>query len=171
MDSSRSALASPSRVQRNNSSDTSPSLNPTSSTVSRAGSVTPATAHFGSTTSCCYLDQEPDQKDLVRAYTLQHAESGLASDYTKRKNVIRVRMEGEQFLLQAKDVPAVIEWIEGIQAATNIALDLDERPMPKGPIFPRRRRRRNRNRTDGQSGTSGSNTNNNANNASSSRAS
>jgi len=24
-----------------------------------------------------------------------------------------------------------------LQAATNIALDLDERPMPRGPIFPR----------------------------------
>ena len=54
----------------------------------------------------------PDPKDLIRQYTLQHAESGLASDYKKRKNVIRVRMEGEQFLLQAKDVAAVIDWIE-----------------------------------------------------------
>lgn len=85
---------------------------------------------------------EPDPKDLLRIYTLQHAESGLASDYTKRKNVVRVRLEGEQFLLQCTDVASVIEWIEGLQAATNIALDLDERPMPKGPIFPRRRRRR-----------------------------
>ncbi|KAI0370553.1 hypothetical protein BV20DRAFT_966457 [Pilatotrama ljubarskyi] len=85
---------------------------------------------------------EPDPKDLIRKYTLQHAESGLASDYTKRKNVIRVRMEGEQFLLQAKDVASVIDWIEGIQMGTNVALDLDERPMPRGPIFPRRRRRR-----------------------------
>ncbi|KAI0355957.1 hypothetical protein OH77DRAFT_1401888 [Trametes cingulata] len=84
----------------------------------------------------------PDPKDLIRKYTLQHAESGLASDYTKRKNVIRVRMEGEQFLLQARDVASVIDWIEGIQMGTNVALDLDERPMPRGPIFPRRRRRR-----------------------------
>ena len=57
-------------------------------------------------------DEDPDEKDLIRSYTLQHAESGLASDYVKRKNVIRIRMEGEQFLLQAKDVPGVIEWIE-----------------------------------------------------------
>jgi len=84
----------------------------------------------------------PNQKELLRAYTLQNAESGLASDYLKRKNVIRVRMEGEQFLLQARDVAEVIIWIEGIQAATDIALDLDDRPMPKGPMFPRRRRRR-----------------------------
>ncbi|KAF8903285.1 hypothetical protein CPB84DRAFT_1678165 [Gymnopilus junonius] len=80
---------------------------------------------------------EPDEADLIRAYTMQNAESGLGNDYLKRKNVIRVRLEGEQFLLQAKDVDSVIMWIEGLQAATNIALDLDERPMPRGPIFPR----------------------------------
>lgn len=55
---------------------------------------------------------EPDPKGLKRLYTLQRAESGLASDYFKRKNVIRIRMEGEQFLLQAPSVPAVVEWIE-----------------------------------------------------------
>jgi hypothetical protein len=85
---------------------------------------------------------EPDPADLLRCYTLQNAESGLGNDYVKRKNVIRARMEGEQFLLQAKDVAAVVEWIEGIHAGTNVSLDLDERPMPRGPIFPRRRRRR-----------------------------
>ncbi|KAF8471525.1 hypothetical protein JB92DRAFT_2569794, partial [Gautieria morchelliformis] len=84
----------------------------------------------------------PDPSLLIRQYTLQHAESGLGTDYTKRKNVIRVRMEGEQFLLQAKDVEDVVEWIEGLQAAANVALDLDERAMPRGPLFPRRRRRR-----------------------------
>ncbi|EGO03756.1 hypothetical protein SERLA73DRAFT_175379 [Serpula lacrymans var. lacrymans S7.3] len=87
---------------------------------------------------------KPGRSDLIRAYTLQHAESGLGNDYLKRKNVIRVRMEGEQFLLQAHDVPAVVEWIEGLHAGVNISLDLDERVMPKGPIFPRRRRRRPR---------------------------
>ena len=43
---------------------------------------------------------------------MQHAESGLGNDYLKRKNVIRVRLEGEQFLLQAQDVASVIQWIE-----------------------------------------------------------
>ncbi|KAH0835889.1 hypothetical protein J3R83DRAFT_9781 [Lanmaoa asiatica] len=87
---------------------------------------------------------KPPKSDLLRAYTLQHAESGLGNDYLKRKNVIRVRLEGEQFLLQAPDVPAVVEWIEGLHAGTNIALDIDQRPMPRGPMFPRRRRRRTR---------------------------
>jgi hypothetical protein len=27
--------------------------------------------------------------------------------------------------------------MQGFQAAANIAQDLDERPMPKGPLFPR----------------------------------
>ncbi|KAJ7359456.1 hypothetical protein DFH08DRAFT_685567 [Mycena albidolilacea] len=87
---------------------------------------------------------ELDPGDLIRAYTLQHAESGLGNDYVKRKHVIRVRLEGEQFLLQARDVGDVVDWIEGFHSATNIALDLDERIMPKGPLFPRRRRRRPR---------------------------
>lgn len=55
---------------------------------------------------------KPPKSDLLRAYTLQNAESGLGNDYLKRKNVIRVRSEGEQFLLQAPDIPAVVEWIE-----------------------------------------------------------
>jgi hypothetical protein len=53
-----------------------------------------------------------DQKEPICVYSLQRAESGLASDYLKRKNVIRVRMEGQQFLLQAPSIPAVVEWIE-----------------------------------------------------------
>jgi len=84
----------------------------------------------------------------LHAYALHGAESGLGSDYLKRRNVIRVRMEGQQFLLQARDIPSVVDWIEGFQAAANIALDLDERPMPKGPLFPRRRRRRHQAQTN-----------------------
>ena len=61
----------------------------------------------------------PQNSRPLRVYTLQHAESGLASDYLKRKNVIRVRMEGEQFLLQAPSVQAVVDWIEvGISSGT-----------------------------------------------------
>jgi hypothetical protein len=49
---------------------------------------------------------------LVRHYTLQRSESGLGSDYYKKRNVIRVRCEGEQFLLQAENVMQVVDWIE-----------------------------------------------------------
>jgi len=49
---------------------------------------------------------------LLRKYTLQYAESGLGSDYLKRRNVMRVRAEGEQFLLQTDSVMSVVNWIE-----------------------------------------------------------
>lgn len=68
---------------------------------------------------------------LVKSYTLQNAESGLAADYVKKKNVVRVRLQGEQFLLETASPKEVVDWIEAFQAATNVALDLDDRPMPK----------------------------------------
>ena len=58
------------------------------------------------------FDLLPDNHSLIKEYTMQQAESGLGSDYVKRKHVIRVRLEGEQFLLQAGNVDSVIEWIE-----------------------------------------------------------
>jgi hypothetical protein len=54
----------------------------------------------------------PQEEDLLYAYQLHNAESGLGSDYLKRRNVIRIRMEGQQFLLQARDVASVVDWIE-----------------------------------------------------------
>ena len=55
---------------------------------------------------------QPQEQNLVQAFALHSAESGLGSDYLKRRNVIRVRMEGQQFLLQAPDVASVVDWIE-----------------------------------------------------------
>ncbi|KAJ4472997.1 hypothetical protein J3R30DRAFT_3659359 [Lentinula aciculospora] len=110
------------------------------SPITPAPSSTFSTKRFPNGITC----PSPNKNDLINSYTLQHAESGLGNDYLKRKNVIRVRMQGEQFLLQARDVTAVVDWIEGLHSAANIALDLDERPMPRGPLFPRRRRRRRR---------------------------
>jgi hypothetical protein len=54
----------------------------------------------------------PNPNALIRRFTLQNAESGLATDYLRRRNVIRVRSEGEQFLLQAPDMEGVVQWIE-----------------------------------------------------------
>jgi hypothetical protein len=54
----------------------------------------------------------PQPQDLLHSYALHNAESGLGSDYVKRRNVIRIRMEGQQFLLQARDVASVVDWIE-----------------------------------------------------------
>lgn len=57
---------------------------------------------------------------------------------------MRVRAEGEQFLLQTSGDRGTIDLIEVLQAATNVALDLDARPLPKFITLPRRRRRRRR---------------------------
>ena len=54
----------------------------------------------------------PSAGHLIHQYTLQGAESGLATDYMKRRNVIRVRLEGGQFLMQLAGVEDVVEWIE-----------------------------------------------------------
>jgi hypothetical protein len=88
----------------------SPSGSPGSSSRSsffRASNRNSVASHVRSTSP-----PAPDPADLVRVYSLQNAESGLGNDYIKRKNVIRVRMDGEQFLLQAQDVAEVVEWIE-----------------------------------------------------------
>lgn len=129
------------------------------STPALSGNGRRATAECKDGSSSASKDKKSslDMAEPIRVYTMQHAESGLGKDYTKRQHVIRVRLEGEQFLIQAKGVDDVIAWIEvsviyknswcwlgfdeiisqGLQAAANVALDLDERPMPSGPLFPR----------------------------------
>jgi hypothetical protein len=72
-------------------------------------------------------DDELDPADLIRSYTMQHAESGLGADYIKRRNVIRVRLEGEQFLLQAQNVEMVVEWIE-VRSFSLVEIDVLSAP-------------------------------------------
>ncbi|CAO1612792.1 unnamed protein product [Parajaminaea phylloscopi] len=101
-------------------------------------------------TSLPFGSHSHEKNGLVRNYTLQGAESGLAADYFKRRHVVRVRSEGEQFLLQTVSDRHVVDWIEALQAGTNVAADLEVRPMPKFITLPRRRRRRNRPRPEEQ---------------------
>jgi hypothetical protein len=77
-----------------------------------------------------------------REYTLQYAEAGIASDYVKKKSVLRVRVEGEQFLMQCSDHDERDAWVEAVQAGSSIALALEDRKMPKYVTLPRRRRGR-----------------------------
>ncbi|KAF8496500.1 hypothetical protein F5888DRAFT_391793 [Russula emetica] len=63
----------------------------------------------------------PQEQDLLHSYALHNAESGLGTDYTKRQNVIRIRMEGQQFLLQAPDVTSVVDWVEVRSGRAGIA--------------------------------------------------
>lgn len=79
---------------------------------------------------------------LIRSYSLQHAKIGLASDYKKRENVLRVRFENEQMLLAFDNTQDIIDWNLGICVGKDVALDLDCRELPKYRTIPRRRRRR-----------------------------
>lgn len=81
---------------------------------------------------------------LVKSYSLQHAEFGLASDYLKRKHVIRVRVEAEQFLLSCSRIETLVAWMEGLQWGAGVALELDERLEVKEQTLPRNLRRRRR---------------------------
>lgn len=85
---------------------------------------------------------------LMKSYSLQHAEFGLASDYLKRKHVIRVRVEAEQFLLSCSRIETLVTWMEGLQWGAGVALELDERLEVKEQTLPRNLRRRRRRRED-----------------------
>lgn len=80
------------------------------------------------------------QKRLIRSYSLQHARIGLASDYTKKPNVLRVRVENEQILLHFTTTRELIEWNLALCVGRDVALDILERELPRYRTVPRRRR-------------------------------
>ncbi|KAI9854863.1 MAG: hypothetical protein M1824_006553 [Vezdaea acicularis] len=106
---------------------------------------------------------------LIKSYTLQHADVGVAADYRKlnhvpfqklfsvlklhgvanakfrsRQLVIRVRAETEQFLLCCTKIDTLLTWLEALSAAIDLSPPLEERTLPKYQTLPRRRRRRAR---------------------------
>lgn len=81
---------------------------------------------------------------LLRLYSLHHAKMGLATDYKKRNNVLRVRMELEQFLLGFESVQHLIDWNAALSAGRDLAPDVNDRELPKYRTVPRRRRRHRR---------------------------
>lgn len=96
-------------------------------------------------TSLTLYNSEPI--DLQRApkicsFSMHLADTGLALDYVKRRNVIRLKiMDGPQFLLRSTDAIEIVSWVEHLQASANVSSDIDQRKMPKFITLPRRRRR------------------------------
>ncbi|KAH7106690.1 hypothetical protein BKA62DRAFT_212391 [Auriculariales sp. MPI-PUGE-AT-0066] len=76
------------------------------------------------------MDKYMSSKTLLRQYSLQGARVGLASDYEKRAHVMRLHIQGDQFLLQLPDLQTIVLWIETMQTAIGLSLDLDHRPIP-----------------------------------------
>lgn len=103
------------------------------------------------------LDREHylNSATLFKTYTLQHADFGVPSDYIRRKrlkyeeiNILRVRCETQQFLLNFTDIDEMIQWSTYLSVGISISLDLDVRELPDYKIFPRRRSRTHRRRSD-----------------------
>ncbi|TQS34570.1 hypothetical protein Golomagni_05040 [Golovinomyces magnicellulatus] len=91
---------------------------------------------FGSKTS------GPDiSLPLIRSYNLQHAQVGLAADYSKKKHVIRLRVETEQFLLSCCKIRLLVDLMQSLCAAIDLATPLDDRDYPQDFCMPRRQRR------------------------------
>ncbi|SAL99513.1 hypothetical protein [Absidia glauca] len=71
--------------------------------------------------------------------SLARAEATRAYDYKKRPHVLRLVIDqGPHLLLRLTSHPDMISWIEHLQAAINISLDLELRPMPKFMTLPSR---------------------------------
>ncbi|KAI8991084.1 hypothetical protein BDF20DRAFT_809871, partial [Mycotypha africana] len=68
----------------------------------------------------------------IVSISLAGAEAARALDYFRRPNVLRLTtQQGPQLLMKLPSHVDMISWIEHLQAAINISLDLEQRPMPK----------------------------------------
>jgi len=55
----------------------------------------------------------------------------------RRRYVIRLRLETDQFLLSCVELGTFIKWLDGLYAAINIAAPIDEREFPRDQSIPR----------------------------------
>ncbi|ATY66799.1 PH domain containing [Cordyceps militaris] len=74
---------------------------------------------------------------LEKTYSLLHADAGIAADYKKRRYVIRIRAETDQFLLSCIELGTFVKWLEALFAAIDIAAPIDERDFPRDMSIPR----------------------------------
>ena len=85
-----------------------------------------------------------NESTLYRTYSLQFAQFGVATDYTKKLLVLRLRCESQQFLINFTQVDDMIEWSVFLSMGIFVALDIELREYPDYRIVPPRRRRRRR---------------------------
>jgi len=80
--------------------------------------------------------------EFLQSYNLQHADVGIAADYIKKRYVIRVRAETDQFLLSCTTLETFVQWLQSLFAAIDLAPPLDDREIPRDISIPRVRRSR-----------------------------
>ncbi|GAB0138638.1 hypothetical protein EsDP_00006864 [Epichloe bromicola] len=74
---------------------------------------------------------------LEKSYSLLHADAGIAADYRKRRYVIRIRAETDQFLLSCIELTTFVKWLECLFAAIDVAAPIDDRDFPRDMSIPR----------------------------------
>jgi hypothetical protein len=74
---------------------------------------------------------------LEKSYSLLHADAGIAADYKKRRYVIRVRAETDQFLLSCVELPTFVHWLDALFAAMSVAAPIEDREFPRDQSIPR----------------------------------
>lgn len=74
---------------------------------------------------------------LEKSYSLLYADAGIAADYKKRRYVIRIRAEADQFLISCVELSTFIKWLEALFAAIDVATPLDDRDFPRDMSIPR----------------------------------
>ncbi|OAA53116.1 spectrin beta [Niveomyces insectorum RCEF 264] len=77
---------------------------------------------------------------LERSYNLAYADVGIAADYVKRRYVVRIRAEADQFLLACVELETFVHWLDALFAALSIAAPIDERDFPRDQSIPRLQR-------------------------------
>jgi hypothetical protein len=81
------------------------------------------------------LRQTTVQLLCERPLSLQAAQVGLATGYQKKTFVFRMRVEGYQFLCAAASFAAAVSWVDTLNAAIAVSIDLDERKEPRYPTM------------------------------------
>lgn len=162
--SKRKDTTTTSAAYNNNNNSATPLLNfqlsmKSSSSSSLSSNFTPPLSSI--TAACCGL---PISATLqinkpIACYTLQYATVGAAFDYSKRPFVLRVRAQGQQFLIELGNLFDCLSWANCIQLGIDIALPLEERVLPRLRVFPRTRRNRRRNRRVNRNDTTTTSTN------------
>ncbi|PHH53470.1 hypothetical protein CFIMG_005132RA [Ceratocystis fimbriata CBS 114723] len=77
---------------------------------------------------------------LLHQYSLMHADAGIAADYEKRRYVIRIRAETDQFLISCIELSTFIKWLDGLFSAIDVAAPIEERDFPRDQSIPRTQR-------------------------------
>ncbi|EPE10023.1 ph domain-containing protein [Ophiostoma piceae UAMH 11346] len=74
---------------------------------------------------------------LEKSYGLSYADVGIAADYIKRRYVIRIRAETDQFLISCVELETFVQWLDALFAAISVAAPIDERDFPRDQSIPR----------------------------------